>query len=1012
MLSSSFRALLRQVFTRNQARRPAANPRKGRCRPTLEALEDRLLLSTRVWDGSADGSGVPFTDAHWTSPQNWVGDVAPTAGDDLVFPATALRMTATNDFPGGTAFHSIRISGSNWTLNGNAVSLAAGITTTGASGANTVALPLTLTAPQAFFSGTAGSDLVLSGATIDNGGFALTVDGPGDAFFSGGSVVGAGGLVKNGGGQFILGDTAPDGYTGGTTVNGGALFLDGAAGNSVVGPLTVGGGSTGPTKAIARLALSNQVADSAAVTVNGSGLFDLNGFTDTIGPLTLRAGKVTTGTGLLTLGGNVTTLAAAESATILGRLDLGAGAARTFTVANGTTGTDLNVSATIRGAAGVALVKQGPGTLLLQGCNSYSGPTQVSKGTLAINDPSALGNPAAGTTVSAGASLVVEAPANGPALTFAPEPLVLDGGTLHAAGGASLVWRGTVTLASSSTVAADDCTALALTGLVTGPGNLTKTGAGEVKLTHANDYTGATLVKGGTLDADNAAALGATGPGSGTTVTCGAVLRLDGGRTFAPESLTLDHGTLESGSGDNTWAGLIQLAGPGNLGAACGAGLTVTSVISGPSCATLTKVDEGTVLLTAANTYAGETVVSDGKLAVRNATALGSPDCVPNAGTRVECGATLELRGGLTFDRTEALTLEAGSTLRDGSGDDTWAGTVRLAGPAKLDAADCTTLTVAGAISGPACATLTKVGAGTVVLAAPNIYAGRTDVCAGILAVTDPASLGATTAGTSVDEGATLELRGGVSVKPEPLTLEGAGVGGAGALRGVGGANAWSGAVTLAGRATIAADRGASLAVNGDVANEGYLLTVGGAGDTNVSSTISGAGGLTKNGCGTLTFSGASPNLYAGATTVNGGTLFLAKAATIAAVSGSRVTVNAGGTLAGSGIINSSVTNAGVVSPGGAGAVGTLTVNGGYVQSASGSLNVGLAGPGLFDVLAVAGAASLGGTLHVGVLGGYVPGAGTAFPVLSYASEIGAFATVTGLNLGLVYGPTGLELVA
>jgi hypothetical protein len=32
--------------------------------------------------------------------------------------------------------------------------------------------------------------------------------------------------------------------------------------------------------------------------------------------------------------------------------------------------------------------------------------------------------------------------------------------------------------------------------------------------------------------------------------------------------------------------------------------------------------------------------------------------------------------------------------------------------------------------------------------------------------------------------------------------------------------------------------------------------------------------------------------------------------------------------------------------------------------------------------------------------------------VLSYASEIGAFATVTGQNLGLAYGPTNLELVA
>jgi autotransporter-associated beta strand protein len=333
-----------------------------------------------------------------------------------------------------------------------------------------------------------------------------------------------------------------------------------------------------------------------------------------------------------------------------------------------------------------------------------------------------------------------------------------------------------------------------------------------------------------------------------------------------------------------------------------------------------------------------------------------------------------------------------------------------------VDAADHTSLTITGVIAGPTWATLTKVGAGTVVLAAPNTYAGRTDVCAGILAVTDPAGLGTTTAGTAVENGATLELRGGVAVHPEPLTLKGAGVGGAGALRGVGGANAFAGAITLAGPATIAADAGASLAVNGAIANEGYLLTLGGAGDTNVSTTISGAGGLTKTGGGTLTFSGASPNLYAGTTMIDGGTLWLAKAPTIAAVSGSLLLVNAGGTLAGSGIVNTSVINAGVVSPGGTGAVGTLTVNGGYTQTATGSLNVELAGNGMFDALTVAGAARLNGVLNVALLGGYLPGPGAAFPVLSFASLTGVFGTVTGLGLGngaslsVVYGPASVTL--
>ena len=54
-------------------------------------------------------------------------------------------------------------------------------------------------------------------------------------------------------------------------------------------------------------------------------------------------------------------------------------------------------------------------------------------------------------------------------------------------------------------------------------------------------------------------------------------------------------------------------------------------------------------------------------------------------------------------------------------------------------------------------------------------------------------------------------------------------------------------------------------------ANGGFLLTVSGAGTTNIGAVISGAGGLTTTGAGTLTLSGV--NTYTGATTVSAGTL-------------------------------------------------------------------------------------------------------------------------------------------
>src|SRR5262245_47621643 len=93
--------------------------RRAACRPRLEPLEDRVVPTTRTWDGGG-GSNL------WTEFANWQGDVAPQANDDLVFPEVAARKNNVNNFAAGTDFNSIKFTGGGYTLDGNRVRLGAG----------------------------------------------------------------------------------------------------------------------------------------------------------------------------------------------------------------------------------------------------------------------------------------------------------------------------------------------------------------------------------------------------------------------------------------------------------------------------------------------------------------------------------------------------------------------------------------------------------------------------------------------------------------------------------------------------------------------------------------------------------------------------------------------------------------------------------------------------------------------------------------------------------------------
>src|SRR3989442_15644286 len=97
---------------------------------------------------------------NWNPATNWSGNAVPVAGDDLVFPPTNLHLTNTNNLIAGITFNSVTLSGSNYVLGGNSITLTAGLTNNGPAGTTNSFLVIALSSNQAFQS-TANSTLIL-----------------------------------------------------------------------------------------------------------------------------------------------------------------------------------------------------------------------------------------------------------------------------------------------------------------------------------------------------------------------------------------------------------------------------------------------------------------------------------------------------------------------------------------------------------------------------------------------------------------------------------------------------------------------------------------------------------------------------------------------------------------------------------------------------------------------------------------------------------------------------------
>ena len=257
----------------------------------------------------------------------------------------------------------------------------------------------------------------------------------------------------------------------------------------------------------------------------------------------------------------------------------------------------------------------------------------------------------------------------------------------------------------------------------------------------------------------------------------------------------------------------------------------------------------------------------------------------------VEIAATIGGTTGLTKSDAGTLILTgansysggttiAGGTLQIGAGGTSGAigGDIENDGRVAFNRSD--NVTFAGVISG--LGELDQSGTGVLVLTGSNSYSGGTNVRAGILQISQDANIGAQTGALLIDS-ARLRWTAAFDLAPtRPITLGGGGA----------------------------------------------VLDTAGFGST-ISQRIGGPGGLIKTGAGWLVLAGNSD--YAGPTRIDAGQL---------AVNGSihsATAVGPNGLLSGTGQINGSVVNHGLIAPGNS--IGTLTIAGSYA-GAGGALEI------------------------------------------------------------------------
>ncbi|EGP3101280.1 fibronectin-binding autotransporter adhesin ShdA [Salmonella enterica subsp. enterica] len=534
-------------------------------------------------------------------------------------------------------------------------------------------------------------------------------------------------LTKQGDGTLILSNTGND--YGDTVIDGGILAAKDAA-SLGTGDVTI---AENATLALSQGTLDNNVTGEGQIVKSGSDELIVTGDNNYSGGTTISGGTLT-----------------ADHADSLGSGDIDNSGV--LQVGEG------ELENTLSGTG--SLVKTGTGELTLSGDNTYSGGTTITGGTLTADHADSLGT---GAVANSGVLQVGEGElentlsGTGSLVKTGTGELTLSGDNTYSGG--TTITGGTLTADHADSLGSGDIDNSGvlkvgegeLENTLFGSGSLVKTGTGELTLSGDNNtYSGDTTIADGTLIAANVNALG-----SGNIDNSG-TLMLDANGAFELANITTHSGaTTALAAGSTLNAGQLTQEDGSTLSIDLGAAtddavITADSVTLGgtlnvtgigsvtdswtPEAYTYTLIDSDSAIT---SDFDDLTVAGMNREDVDFLTIDGKVDETDN--TNYDLTASLSWYA----DRDNATTDAHGTfTLSDPDGSFNVAATL-------TDVND--TLDPGSRWDGKS---LTKEGAGTLILSGDNDYSGGTTINEGTLVAASTTALGT----GLVDNNATLVL--------------------------------------------------------------------------------------------------------------------------------------------------------------------------------------------------------------------------------------------------------------